>query len=930
MAEEPEYDAFLSYSHALDQRLAPAVQNELQSFAKPWYRRRSLRIFRDRTNLAADPGLWASIEQALRASRWFILLASPEAARSQWVAREVEFWLREKSADTLLIVLAGGELVWGGDDIDWSRTDALPEVLRGAFHAEPRWVDLSWLSDAEQVDRANPRFRECIADLAAPLRDMSKDELIGEHIQHHRRNLRTAWGAVSALAMLLVVALVATAIAVNQGNLAQERADVAMTRLLASAARENLSTRLDLGQLLAVEAYRMRPGPETSSALLEAVTATPQLVGYHPAGSEVTALSSTGDVLVAGTKSGRILRWDLAGEPRRAEDVTVAVPAPFAVEASADGTRLAATDGNATVVVEPSSGRQVRVEARRAVDQIALSADGRLLASTEDAGDIVLHDAATGAELRRAPIPWEIADPDKIAFLDDQRLMLGTVTGSAAYLALQDLRVLAEVGARSPQNRFFSAYSPNGDFFGFAANDPVVGGFVFEGMPADERTGTPPKPQRRQEFSPRTYPEVLAVAAGGSGFAVAVSGLLQVFGDRLSEGFLEVPGNSQLNRLSFSGDGRYLAGSTGDSVVLWDLDQTDRLAERIAADEPDDYSFIGKPDLAVDPGGENALVLPKLGAEHLRRVGLRDGSDEKEFAAFDAQRAIWVRSGESVLMASTDGTARLISAADPADVQATWDSPGGVDMSGSPEPALIMREVPGDRVVVVDQDGRVVVRSLPDGEVLQDLRGPWPQWLSAEGDVASAMAISPSGEHVALIDRNVLVVIDLRAARAVLVSPGGGDDVEFTPAGELLVQRSYGQVEVWNVPQGSQARTLEASDLLEDSMAVSADGRYAAGVRGDGLLVLLDLASGGRIGQFSLPQPASGITGAVGRSTTIAFTPDSRELLSLTSGGELLRWPLDPRAWAQRACAAAGRDLTPQEWRQVTGTEPPADLRCMR
>ncbi len=48
-----EYDAFISYSHALDGSLARALQTGLERFAKPWYRPRALRVFRDTTNLAA-------------------------------------------------------------------------------------------------------------------------------------------------------------------------------------------------------------------------------------------------------------------------------------------------------------------------------------------------------------------------------------------------------------------------------------------------------------------------------------------------------------------------------------------------------------------------------------------------------------------------------------------------------------------------------------------------------------------------------------------------------------------------------------------------------------------------------------------------------------------------------------------------------------
>jgi len=37
-------------------------------------------------------------------------------------------------------------------------------------------------------------FSSHVADLAAPLRSMSKDALVGEDIRQHRRSVRLAWG----------------------------------------------------------------------------------------------------------------------------------------------------------------------------------------------------------------------------------------------------------------------------------------------------------------------------------------------------------------------------------------------------------------------------------------------------------------------------------------------------------------------------------------------------------------------------------------------------------------------------------------------------------------------------------------------------------------------------------------------------------------
>jgi len=144
------FDAFISYSHAADHRLAPALQSALHGFAKPWYRLRAMRTFRDKTSLAATPKLWSTIERALGESRYFILLASPEAAASQWVRQEVEYWLAHNSADTLLIVVTGGAVVWDPSTrrFDSSGTTALPGQLHAAFAEEPLYIDLSWAQHA--------------------------------------------------------------------------------------------------------------------------------------------------------------------------------------------------------------------------------------------------------------------------------------------------------------------------------------------------------------------------------------------------------------------------------------------------------------------------------------------------------------------------------------------------------------------------------------------------------------------------------------------------------------------------------------------------------------------------------------------------------------------------------------------------------------
>src|SRR4051794_9645013 len=80
-----KYDAFLSYSHEGSGAAAVALQRRLQTLGKSTFQRRVLHIFRDQTSLAATPELWPEIQNALSESRAFILMASPDAAKSPWV-----------------------------------------------------------------------------------------------------------------------------------------------------------------------------------------------------------------------------------------------------------------------------------------------------------------------------------------------------------------------------------------------------------------------------------------------------------------------------------------------------------------------------------------------------------------------------------------------------------------------------------------------------------------------------------------------------------------------------------------------------------------------------------------------------------------------------------------------------------------------------
>jgi WD40 repeat protein len=204
---EKRYKAFISYSHGPDSVFAQSLQRGLERFAKPWNAVRAIRVFRDQTNLSVAPALWPEIEKALLASEHLIYLATPKAAQSKWIARELDFWIAHNGTSRLHIVVCSGAIEWddASGDFNWSETDCLPSVLKGAFRAPPLYLDCTKLREGNT--RANKSgFEDLVATLAAALHGKEKDEIYGEHRRQHRKTMRLVWFS-SALLWVLALGL---------------------------------------------------------------------------------------------------------------------------------------------------------------------------------------------------------------------------------------------------------------------------------------------------------------------------------------------------------------------------------------------------------------------------------------------------------------------------------------------------------------------------------------------------------------------------------------------------------------------------------------------------------------------------------------------------------------------------------------------------
>ena len=97
------------------------------------------------------------------------------------------------------------------------------------------------------------------------------------------------------------------------------------------------------------------------------------------------------------------------------------------------------------------------------------------------------------------------------------------------------------------------------------------------------------------------------------------------------------------------------------------------------------------------------------------------------------------------------------------------------------------------------------------------------------------------------------------------------------------------------------------------SASFSPDGSVLAISGEDGTAALWDIGSGKQLGA-----PLTGSSGP----TVAAFDPTGHTLATASVDGPVLLWDIDPASWRARACAVAGRRLTPQEWREFLPDRP--------
>lgn len=927
-ARHADHDAFMSYSRT-DVEFAERLQQALERFAKPWRQPRSLKVFRDMSSLTPDGGMWGAIERGLERSDWFLLLASPEAASSPWVERELSWWLEHRSIDRILIVVvAGDDADADGDTVD-DRAAVIPPALRGAFSGdEPGWVDGPGSGGASADD---PAFHDLVLTLIAAVKQLPKDTLAAVERAEHRRTIRIAITGVATLMVLLVAAVVAGLLALDQRDTARSQTNLAFSRLLASASGSELSSNLDVSLLLAVEAARRDDNAQTHSAVLRAALASPQLDRYFSLPAQVTAVAGSGNgrVIVAGLRDGRVMRWDrdrtptqVAKVPRAVKQVAVDETGATAVVTDGD---ILAEEATTLLIRDDAEPQALEVPAGQVATSVAVSPSGRtvmVLGNARVAGarsSVHVVDVRTGKVMDAHDAGDSTAGVRVLLPSDEETVLFDAGYGNWRRFAIGSWERIDNGGVGFGTHEAAGEPSADGGYMTATNGEPEIPIWRMHGTVVHDR------PQLVAN-APINNPDDLALSPDGRHLAVTDTGVIYVArtgapGDEQPPP-VALEGSGSVEIVRFLGDASRLLSVTGSNVALWNLRQVDRLARSVRVPLGSACSACAGALIAMSPDGASAALTSDGGAtaalvDLRRRRGIALPDPELDYIYLPP---VWRQAPmRPVFPISPVGDA----------VPPSPALPGGAlswQRRDVRSEIVAASAAGGDRAILVDDRGRTSIHRSDDGQLIRTISAHPDIEL---GDVTVADAdVSPSGDRVATLLDDQVSIVDLAKERVVkrFRAPGGARLA--IAAGRVFVQHDDGTLDVRRVADGRVERTIAGDRSYIWAPVPNPGGTMLARQRQNGEIALVDVDSGSVLAVVPRNR------GSGGAKIGVEFSPNGERLITVTdertykAGAVVIDRDLSRDALIRSACRTAGGELTEAQWQRFVGAKPNSEPTC--
>jgi WD40 repeat protein len=854
---EPKYWAFISYSHR-DERWARWLHRGLETYrghkrlvgtktaAGDTVPSRVFPVFRDRDDLAGAPHLSESIEQALRSSRFLIVLCSTSAAKSIYVDREIRRFKALGRERHVLALIVNGE--------PHGPAECFPEALKFEVATDGALTATPAEPIAADARPGKDGRRGSLLKILAGVLGVAFDDLRQRDQARRMRALATV--AVASLLGLIVVATLAVT-AYRERNEAIRQGQIALARQLAAQselaladprrAREGLDLAVNATAVLERQGVRlfdvdstlrraMDLAPRAFRAAIQAPGRTSALATVDGGGG-LLRISAPTD---AGDGQGRL----------RLQTIDVATGAPRGPPRDLAAERLVRVLDDRFLAYEADG--QLRVRDLRSDEVIAsLESSENLLAVDVTRGRLVVA-AENGVEVRQT------TPPRLIRLLPNPQVPSGTLSGP------------------SPTTAIAASFSTDGQqlavgYRSTAVRAARVGSLVVWNLATGQPSSSfnAPSPVTTVSYLPRDRlvwgdagqtnvgigPRVSISSGAGDGVAVNPEGTLVA----TSEGGLvrlwsvparEEEASEEIWRLSegdgpvalhFGGEGggAWLATAAASGPIrLWRT--SNRAAEqraaplpRLAGDllQPQFVAFSPDRKLVVAVSHDPAAVSGPAGASKCKGVGV-----VSTFQVFDADRGTPVSKAMSACgpfinaALPRDGGVLMAASQTIDPVAIVWDRSTGTELARTP-----LATQPSVTRVVSSPDGQTVGLVFNDHTLsLWRWREPGgPKPLAAGVD----LAFDPTRDELAYVAGQTVWFRDVagrRPAEARLTAREPMRGVAFSADGAFLATRTDGgPVWIWQLATGQQAGLVEH---LETSGNLAFDAK--------GMQLMVDIYSG--------------------------------------------------------------------------------------
>jgi RNA polymerase sigma factor (sigma-70 family) len=670
--------------------------------------------------------------------------------------------------------------------------------------------------------------------------------------------------------------------------------------------------------------------------------------------------------------------------------------APEAVQpAPKVGPAVAAGDRHGDALPDGALARLGTLRLRHGgrVQALAFSPDGVALASLGDTtASLRLWQVPTGKEFGRLETPPAAANASfscwtAVAFAADGKTMAtaddaGTITFhdfSPAKPPGQPSPVLGKARLHfKPQGVLvtFLAFLPDGILLG-GTNDGRVYLWDLDGVEA-QRFGS--AGAKKKHF--------YAVSADGKTLAMAnANSDVMLWNVPKGVQLGNLPGSSGVSSLALTADGKTVAvGGQKNTTRLWDAATRKATATLIGKEAqgkmPDPSQLVH--GLAFTPNGKTLLSVDTNGKGLIRVWDVAAGRESRQFEGLSGDGQVLALSpdGKTLAVSYQNAAIRL------------WDVATGKELNpelGSQGMVYVVAVSPDSKqVAVAGEDGvvrlfdratgrelgafRAQMRQMfsmaftPDGKQLLTAGAYQPAKLwdldppreirafagSKAGVLgANRLALSPDGKKAALASNDAAVqLVEVATARVEqTVARGLLDQLAFSPDGKLLVGGGFDKrVHVWDLVKGEELWSV-ADDLAVAAVAFSPDGRLVVAGKYTGKILVLEAATGkevldlqsaggtvrtlavspdGRLlatagdapfvelRELRTGQLVQRLTGHTDRIWSVAFAPDGRSLVSGSFDTTALVWDLTGQAHGKKRDALTAAELETC-WRALHG-----------